>query len=207
LWASTPLAVGERDLIGVAVTLQPGVPIRGRILFDGAGVPPDPRRASIQIRLLSATTPSQLSAAPKRIEPDGSFATGGFPPGRYDVTATMPAAGWRMKSVTWNGRDVGDDGLDVRGQPLNGVTITFTDRQTGRINQRRLRTVRATSAGRFVMNDVPAGAYFIAAVPDAALPTWEQLFEVLESLSRVAERLTITDGQTVTRTLTTTPIR
>ena len=59
-------------------------------------------------------------------EPDGGFTTPYISPGRYTIRISGPA-GWTVKSVTYQGRDVSETPIDVRSD-LHGVVVNFTDR-------------------------------------------------------------------------------
>lgn len=65
---------------------------------------------------------------------------------------------------------------------------------------RRMRMVRASESGSFMMRGVPPGDYFIAAIPDEQSSDWQDP-RVLERLAREAVRLTITDGEKKTQDL------
>jgi hypothetical protein len=66
------------------------------------------------------------------VESDGTFATNGFPPGKYLVSALMSSAAlagkWRFKSATLGGRVVSDEGLDLQSEDVSGLVVTFADR-------------------------------------------------------------------------------
>ncbi len=137
LWATTSVSVNDRDLTGLVVTLRGGARLSGRIAFEGAAEKPAPeqvQQTSISMTPV-ASSPSVASVA-KRVEPDGAFATNGYPPGRYLISAALPpsiAAKWKFKSVTQGGRVVSDEGVDLQGADVSGLVITFTD-QLGEIS-------------------------------------------------------------------------
>jgi hypothetical protein len=114
LWATTSVSVGDSDVGGLAVMLQPGVRLSGRIVFDGdAGKPTPEQVQQTFITLSPVTSTTSVASVAKRVESDGTFATNGFPPGKYLVTASaIPAlAGkWKFKSATSGGRVVSDEG-------------------------------------------------------------------------------------------------
>jgi hypothetical protein len=57
---------------------------------------------------------------------------------------------------------------------------------------RRLKDTRATRTGTFEIRDLPAGDYYLVAVPQAAM-TWKPGF--LESMSRIATRVTLSEAE------------
>jgi len=132
LWASANVPIADRDVGGLVVTLRPGLRLSGHIVFDGDADKPTPEQLQQTTITLSpvATSPSVVSVA-KRVESDGTFATNGYPPGRYLVSASPPSAvagKWKFKSATQNGRIVSDDGLDLQSADVTGLVITFSDR-------------------------------------------------------------------------------
>ena len=65
-------------------------------------------------------------------------------------------------------------------------------------NPRRILTARASSAGEFRVPALPAGAYYVAAVPIDRLDDWREPGFLLRAQSR-AERVTIGWGEGGTR--------
>jgi hypothetical protein len=146
LWATTTVNVGEIDLAGLSVALRPGARLSGRLVFEGTKEQPTPeqlQRASVTITPITGTGATQLFSAARRVETTGQFASVGYPPGRYLVSASVPssppvpgaapvAAGslWRFKSATFDGHDVSDEGLLVEAEDIGGIVITFTDQIT-----------------------------------------------------------------------------
>jgi hypothetical protein len=132
LWAIQQVTVAGEDVYGLAVTLQPGNRISGRIEFDGNRDKPAPEllaRTALSITSAGGAPVSTLiTGAAKRVESDGQFSTVGYPPGTYLITVTIPAPNWYLRDVTLGGRDVSTDGLVVAGEDITSVVATFTDR-------------------------------------------------------------------------------
>jgi hypothetical protein len=71
-----------------------------------------------------------------RVDAEGRFTSGGFPAGKYQVSGTVPPAiiggvqplAWFFKSAVLNGRNLSDDPLEMEGEDISGVVVTFTDR-------------------------------------------------------------------------------
>ena len=136
LWASANVPVADRDIAGVVVTLRPGARLAGRIVFEGSADKPTPEQVQqTPINLTPVTTSPSVSLVARRIESDGTFATNGYPPGKYLVSASVPPnfGKWKFKSATQGGRVISDDGLDLQSADVSGLVITFTD-QLGEIN-------------------------------------------------------------------------
>jgi protocatechuate 3,4-dioxygenase beta subunit len=129
LWADVPLTVGDRDVTGVGVLLQPGFRISGRFEFEGSRERPTPQRLQqvpIAIQLAGRAMLASGPPSAVRVEGDGRFTSSGLPPGRYFVRISGSPTGWRFKAATHDGRDIADLPLDLRGDAQ--VVITFSDR-------------------------------------------------------------------------------
>jgi hypothetical protein len=138
LWASTSVNVADRDLDGIAVALRAGIRVSGRLQFEGTKTPPGPDQLQRATVMLTSSTETRVfgAVAPgSRVESDGRFHTQGFTPGRYQITASIPAAGassagWTLKSAMLEGRNLTDDPLALESDDVSGVVITFTDQTT-----------------------------------------------------------------------------
>ena len=145
-------------------------------------------------------------------------------------------SGWTFKAATYQGRDVANVPLDLDSADVSGVVLTFTDQSTelsGTVETssgvdpsatvvvfpsdntawtasgagpRRMRPARASPTGTYKFTGLPAGSYYIAAVPDEFVSEWLDP-KFLESLSRTAARVTLDDGDRKTQNVRTTRIR
>lgn len=239
------ITVSTSDLTGVNLVLRSGPRISGKVVFEGTKPQPTPeqiQQASIQIQPISGTTLIQMLTAPKRVEPDGRFSTVGYPSGRYLVTATMPnvsgqPTSWRMKSVVRAGRDVGDEGLDVEGEDVTDVVITFTDQpseisgavtdvkgqsdlgalviafpadnDSWRQGNPNARRIRSArvTTTGTYMLSLPPGAYYLAALSDETADNWQDPVKLEAVMRGGATRVTLADGQKLTQALTTRTAR
>jgi hypothetical protein len=133
---------------------------------------------------------------PALVEADGRFEILGVIPDVYRLT-TAPVPGWWLRSVIVNGVDVIDRLLDVApAGNIEGAVLTFTDRQTTlsgtietaegkrapayfiavfptdrslwRPQARRIQSARAGTDGWWIVQGLPAGEYFVAALSDLA---------------------------------------
>jgi len=140
LYGNMPLTVREADVTGLVLALHTGVRISGRIVFDGASPPPAPdlmKRMSLSITQAaggSFSSSYSLTSAAKRIEADGRFASVGYPPGTYSVSAFAPSTPnsvtWRFRGASIGGRDVTDAGLNVDASDVTDLVLTFVDRSS-----------------------------------------------------------------------------
>jgi hypothetical protein len=99
----------------------------------------------------------------------------------------------------------------LKSQPDAGalVVVMPADSQAWResiMPSRRVRSARTTTTGSYSLKDLPPGEYFIAAVNDGAVDNWQEP-RTLDSISRVATRITLGEGGTVSQRLTTAVIR
>jgi hypothetical protein len=213
-----PLIVPSRDLAGVRATVTRGFRISGRIVTDDSSQALPPQRLGLNIdsRDWPISDYSETMTAA-----DGTFSSWEIPPGLFQLSVPVPS-GWFVKSVTAQGRDVADLPFEVkeaipgititlsrRGASVSGavrtasgapdsaaaVLVFSTDpRQWVDYSpySRRLKDARTTRAGTFEIRDLPAGDYFIVAVPPAAM-TWKPGF--LEAMSRIATRVTLGEAE------------
>jgi carboxypeptidase family protein len=129
--------------------------------------------------------------------------------------------GWVLMSAVFNGRDALDLPLELR-QSVSDALLTFSDRPaelsgslqdpSGRPSpdyyivvfaadrthwspqSRRIRAMRPSAEGRFIVRNLPAGEYLIAAVTDIEDGEWMDP-NVLRQLSTVSMKLTLADGE------------
>src|SRR4029079_3742111 len=73
-------------------------------------------------------------------------------------------------------------------------------------NPRRIRTVRPSKNGTFSFTNLPAGTYFVGAVPDVTAPDWQDP-RFLEALSRSAVRVLLGPGEKKSQNVQTAPVR
>ncbi len=160
---------------------------------------------------------------PGRVSQDGTFTVTGLLPGQYFVRVGGAPGGWVTQTVSFGGQDISDVPVEVE-RDLGGVVVTFTDRvsdlrgtvrglkedaaspvvivfpsdstawKTYGINARRMRTARASTTGSYNIGPLPAGDYYIGAVPDEYSSEWNDP-AYLEILTRVAMRISIGDGE------------
>jgi hypothetical protein len=228
MWAKADVAVDGRSKTDVALVLQPGTTVSGRIQFDGTGEYPTDF-SNLRVILGSAQPNGFIAgSAMATVNADGTFRIADVMPGKYRVSMTPPR-GWRARSVDVAGRDALDFLLDVpERDEVGNVTVTFTNRPTeltGNITDstgqaasgytivlfaadqqywtpqsRRIVTTRPSTDGKFTFRDLPAGAYKIAALEDAEPGSWFDP-ELLKQLNAAAISVTIGEGEHKTQDL------
>lgn len=135
LWAAADIVADGRTITGLDLTLQTGMTISGRIVFDGTRPSPkDFQAVNIIARPVRIVDLVQMVNGAGRVAADGTFTISGLTPGWYRLTGV--AAGdnlpilWSEASVEINGRDVTDLPFEVRpGEDGANIVMTLTDRQ------------------------------------------------------------------------------
>jgi hypothetical protein len=139
LWGSTPLTVSGRDVSGITVTLQPGMTVSGRVIFEATGgtTPPAPTAVRLMIMstsMMEAGSSSQsvgTSMMSGSTNADGTFSFQGLAPGRFVVSASGPGIGtgtWMQKALIVAGRNVLDSGLELRaGEDVGDAALVLND--------------------------------------------------------------------------------
>ncbi len=124
------VTVEGRDL-DVPIILTRGVPIAGRVLFEGAApAPVDLQTIMLELMPVGGGG-AALASAGGRVRSDGTFEFASVPADAYYLYWTWTAPGstarWSMKSATVDGRDVLERPLRVVAERPVDLTLTFTD--------------------------------------------------------------------------------
>ena len=155
LHVSEAVAVADRPVRGLTLVMQPGPRVKGLVRFEGtAAEPADVTR--VTIRLEAANGRQDANLAPVALTNDRRFSTASVLPGRYLLRVPSPPAGWTLKSVSYQGRELVEVPFDVNAD-IENVVISFTDQP---------RTIQGTvkSAAAF---EVPAAVVVIFPVDSA----------------------------------------
>lgn len=225
--ASMPLLVTGEDMPDVRVVAAPTTTATGRIVFEGE---PQPKIApgSVTVAAVAPAITFMLPSGVGRVREDWSFEARGLTDRRF--FRAMAPAGWHLKSVTINGIDVTDTGVEcAAGEDLAGVEILLT-RSMGSLSgqvldasgkavtdysvivfaddarlwtapTRFVRAVRPDTSGKFLVNGLPRGDYLVAAI-DYLEPGEEGNTALLEGLRGGATRVSVADGDSRTLSLT-----
>ena len=125
--------VSGQDL-DVPLTLQPGVAINGRVVFEGS----QPTAAELQALSFGLVPPGSggqvQSSGGGRVDAEGRFTFAGVIPDTYHFVTTWnaPAARdkWTIKASTANGREAFEAPLRVNPNETVDWTVTYTDKPT-----------------------------------------------------------------------------
>ena len=134
LWATADVTVDGRNVSNVVLTLQPGMSVSGRMVFEGTAEPPtDLTRLRVTLSpVVAPGSPGEIaSTASGRVDAEGRFTLASVVPGRYRLASAGAGTGWFLGSSTVDGQDSLDFPVEVKpNQSINGAVITFVDRQS-----------------------------------------------------------------------------
>src|SRR5262249_4195656 len=127
--ASVPVFVDGNDISGLAVTTRPGGTASGRIVLEGSSKP-DASKA-VNINVVPVGGPSRVpNQSNLTISADGSFQLRGLG-GAVLFRPVAMTAGWMLKAVRAQGRDITDVPVDFQnGGDVSGMEIVLTDKLT-----------------------------------------------------------------------------
>ncbi len=228
-WALADVTTGDADVSGLALMLQAGLRLSGRLAFESRTQTPPRDLTTIRLRLTDANGTSTFVPPSGTGRADGTFEITGILPGTYGMTSLLVDGGWWLRSVVVDGRDVLDFPLDIGpAGDVNGAVATFTDQRTElsgtlqsaanvpapdyfvvvfardrtfwRPASRRVQFTRPGTDGRFGFRDLPAGDYLMAALTDMEPSDLiDQSF--LETLIPLAVPVHLNDGEKRTQDL------
>jgi hypothetical protein len=225
--ATVPVVVTGRDITGLMVVTGPTARATGRIVFD-ASAPPAAPPATFMLAAAGATPDLISFGGNFQIKEDWTFEAKGLA-GRRLVRLASAPSGWLLKSVTLNGTDVTDTGIEFgpsetvsgleisltkdmarltgtvqgpRGEPTTDfVVVTFApDRTKWGYLTRYVKTGRPDQSGRFLIPGLPPGD-FLAVALDYLEPGEEQDPDLLERLKDVATPVEVKAGEAKTISL------
>src|SRR5262245_19910298 len=179
------------------------------LLLERVDGPPGPRSIS-----------GAFSASVQFEKGGGLFQLTGFEPGKYRVVVRDSPTGWMFKSAMLNGVDVSETPFDLT-RDSEEIVLTFTDRWSGISGvvhgaeaetkaatvlvfptnsqswescPRRCRSAPANQQGKFGFGSLPPGDYYVVAIPEDQ-SDGRRKAKRLDSLARVATRVTILEGE------------
>ncbi len=209
--------VGEADVEGLVVTLQPPIELSGSVRVEGdPAVPLDLQRTSITLRPME--DPS--NGVGGRLEEDGSFKLAAVLPDRYRVGVQGLAEGFYVKSARFADQDVLSTGLDLtsgaaaspleivldqssgsiegvvlneKGEPAGGVAVTLIPEESKRQCSDLHRSATVDQAGNFSLRGVAPGDYTLYAWEDVEQGAWLDP-EFLKKYSSQAKPVTVRES-------------
>lgn len=131
-WAMTEITVNGDDIQGLALTMQPGLRVTGRIVFEGTSeIPRDLSPVRVTVDPLTVSVRA-FNISPVAVKGDGAFELTNLLPGTYQIGLTLPAGvadRWWLRSATSGGRDVLDVPLELAAGAAPEVVFTLSDRR------------------------------------------------------------------------------
>jgi hypothetical protein len=135
VYAMSDVSVDGRNVSNIVLTLQPGLTVSGRVVFEGTKQPP-PDLSRVRVSLSPATVPSGAGrpfAAPAggEVDQNGRFTIIGVLPGKYRLTASNGGSGWFLDESIVDGQNTLDFPAEVKpGHNVAGAIVRFGDRQS-----------------------------------------------------------------------------
>lgn len=224
---SVSVTVTGNDISGLTIVTSPGATAAGRVTFEGMAKP-TVAPAALNVSAAPIEFGMMMMGGSVRVRDDWTFeATGLTERRRFRVNT--PPQGWYLKSVSHEGNDITDTGVDFKeGQQVGGIEIVLTQRVTdvsGTVQDSRarpitdfvvvafspdstkwgfmtryVRTVRPNQEGRFSIKGLPPDEYYLIALDYLEMGE-EGDPEQLEKWKANATRVTLADGEPKSLTL------
>ncbi len=223
--ASTQIVAAGAPITGLRIVVQDPVRIPVNVTFeDGAAAKPD--RVFISANRERGTGGGQASMRDGRLSLE-------VVPGTYRLHAgSMSSQPWFVKRISYRGREVEDDEVELTAEPGGRIDVVFTGRAstvTGgvtddsgkpvaeymvivvpaetepprRFSWQRLRVLRPEAQGRFRAEHMSPGRYQAVALEDAPIEDIQDV-DFLDSVRRHGKPFTLAEGGSATLALTLT---
>ena len=217
------IQVAGVDIDGLVIVTGSGGTIRGHVVSDDGTPISGVDRLSVRARPLMWAVWASTGgfSGTGRVHADGTFELKGVVGSIVLSIGTLTGES-TLKHVELNGRNLGDDPIDVRhGETVNGVRVVLTNRPTHlrgtlldekkrpadgtvvifpeetsrwREDSRTVRAARPDQHGEFSIKGLPAGTYWIAAVDYVQDRQWYDP-EFLADLRPRAQRLSLGEAE------------
>jgi large repetitive protein len=134
LWAVADVSVEGVPVTGLAMTLQPGMTISGRVLLEGTSpqTSVDVSTVTVVARPVQATDLLSMVSGTARVAADGTFSIAGLTPGTYRLSGQAMGSAppqWMDVSVRLGTREVSDLAFELRpGENISDAVVTLTNR-------------------------------------------------------------------------------
>ncbi len=235
--AMIPLAVTGEDLSGFVLQMAPGSHLAGRIVTEEGGAPPFAASGGVRVDPfpLESDVPIRIQNIGSQgiVNADWTFEMNGISGTMLFRPSKLPA-GYMLKSVLLDGRDITDTPLDIKGSgDIDGVQVVITDRVTelsGTVSDakgqavreyavavfaedaarwkwpsRFLAAARPDQQGQFKISNLPPGRYLAVALDYLEEGQSEDPL-ALEALRPSAAQFTLGEGEKKTLNLKITRV-
>jgi hypothetical protein len=158
LWATTEVTTDGRDTT-VTMTLQRGVTVSGKVVFENAAATPANLTATrVSLQPVVTGGGAAISVSPAITDATGGFSFSGVAPGSYRIAVTPPGSTpanptWFTKTTTVRGQSTIDLPFEVGAEDLGDIEVRLTDRPV------ELAGTMRDGSGQ------PAPEYFLIAFP------------------------------------------
>jgi hypothetical protein len=229
-----PITITGDDVAGLALQMTPGSHVTGRVVGEeGTALPSSPAGTRVDPLPMPTDVPIRIQNIGTQgiVTDDWSFEMKGLGGTILFRPSKLPA-GYMLKSVLLDGRDVTDTPIDIKGtEDLTGLQVVVTSRVT-EINgtprdakgqpvpeytvlvfaedparwkypSRFLATARPDQQGHFKVANLPPGRYLAVAV-DYLEEGQSEDPDYLEALRPLATRFALGEGETKTLELKVT---
>jgi protocatechuate 3,4-dioxygenase beta subunit len=98
LWASADVTIGGQSVNDLVLTLQPGMTMTGRIVFEGSSIPAPTDLTRVRVTIVPRGQQQGFEMGgvpPAQVDTTGRFTIMGVVPGRYTLTANVPPGAGR----------------------------------------------------------------------------------------------------------------
>lgn len=222
--ARVPIDVGNSNLEGINVAINPGADLKGHVRYDGDAPNPLP---SLTVRLSPRESMGMPAPQPAKVEDDGGFHFDDINLEAYNVNINTPQ-GFYVKAIRSGNTDVLVSGLDLSngggaldilmgtnppvvggsvvnaeaGQPATAVTVVLIPREKERKEQSYFYSSTNTDQyGNFTFNRVTPGEYQLYAWEDVQFGQWFDP-EWMKAFDGKGENITAKEGTPVNVKLT-----
>lgn len=137
-WSAQPVSVGEGDVHDVAVVLQEGIRVSGRLVSAGPALEDE---ALSRIAITFTAAPGSTAALYQirhlgRFVDAERFMTQQLVPGPYFISVSGLPSGWTVRSVMVPGvsLDASDSAVGLTGADVEGVVVTVTNQAPPRVH-------------------------------------------------------------------------
>ena len=227
--ARQPIDVGNTNIEGVNISINPGANVNGHVRYDGD--PPQPL-PSLTVRLMPREPMGMPAPQPAKVDDDGNFHFDDINPEAYNVSINTPQ-GLYLKSLRAGTNDVLVNGLDLANgsasldvlmglnpptvggsvvnaetsQPATAVTVVLIPREKERQDQSYFySTTNSDQYGNFTFNRVTPGEYSVYAWEDVQYGQWFDP-EWMKAYDGKGQTFTAQEGSPVNLKLTMIPAK